>query len=114
MGFFSFNCKCCKKSILSPYSINRVNAWMNEAVVITKRGSKLAGKYDGYGRVEGMDITKDMTWPDNGKPKNTPAVYHAACWFKAGMPMAYKRGSSLSADQGYFIDPKKYNKGAPT
>jgi len=107
MGFFSYICKECGHSILSPYSVDpEINAWMKDAVVLSPCGSRVIGEYDGYGRVGGGyedDHSYDGVW------------LHQACWEKAGKPEYdhYDGPSKGADDQGYFfryehdvIDPR--------
>ncbi len=101
MGFFSWNCKCCEHPLLSRHSANQTNAWMIHGVVITKRGRLIEGGYDGYGRLDGVDIPSGQLDWDEGT--GHPDCYHRACWTKAGSPLKYRGGSEPSADQGYFF-----------
>ena len=94
MGFFSWKCKRCDHSLLSPYSADGINAWMKEVVVLEKDGSLLRGKYDGYGRVNDREIA----WDED------PECYHLACWKLSGSPINYTEGSDNAEDQGYFFD----------
>jgi len=93
MGFFSWDCKVCGHSLLSPYSTNHLNDWMANVVVIEEDGSILVGEYDGYGRVNGNDIGS-----------NAPQCYHRKCWELAGRPSQYTEASAGALDQGYFFD----------
>lgn len=56
MGFFS---KCCAKSKLPVVASHRNFPALNKVVVLLPDGSKLAGRYDGYGCV-GDDEIEDM------------------------------------------------------
>ena len=103
MGFFSWDCKECDHPLLSPYSTNSINGWMNSAVVIESNGSILKGDYDGYGRID----IQDIGWEDG-----EPCCYHEACWEKAGKPTEYKP-STPSSDQGFFFDEGAHNMEAP-
>ena len=97
MGFFSWNCEVCGKSIKSPYDIPEGWEYQNECVVIEKNGTVLMGKYDGYGRI---DDTKEVDWA-GGEPQ----VWHKRCWRENGSPMDWNPqvGESESAeDQGFF------------
>ena len=93
MGFFSWNCKDCGHPMLSPYAIDKVNAWMNDVVVLQDGGSMCMGEYDGYGRVGDNDIAF-----------TNPECYHHACWVKAGKPTKYRVGSDSSDCQGFFFN----------
>ena len=103
MGFFSWNCIGCGHPMLNPYSVNGINSWMANVVVI-EGGSKtlLRGEYDGYGRVDDRDIQLGP-WKDNSNLENEPCCYHDACWVKAGEPTEYIP-STHAEDQGYFFD----------
>jgi hypothetical protein len=103
MGFFSWNCKACGKSIISGYASCEINDWMKNVVVLKENGSRIIGEYGGYGDVGGMEIHWD----------GDPCVYHQACWEKAGRP-DYDGPSDHAQDQGYFfgeehdmLDPSK-------
>lgn len=54
MGFFS---KCCAKSKLPIVAKSREFPPLDQVVVLLPDGSKLAGTYDGYGRVNGEEIS---------------------------------------------------------
>ena len=91
MGFFSWDCKKCGKSIRSVYSTDKSDAWMREAVVLEENGSIIKGEYDGYGRVGGYEVDDYDV-----------CMYHAKCWEEAGKP-EYDGPSDGAADQGFFI-----------
>jgi len=92
MGFFSFNCNGCQHPMLSKFAAWGINNWMRQVVVIEKDGTIREGEYDGYGRVDGVEVSNVME----------VCCYHAACWEKAGKPTEYL--PSLNApDQGYFF-----------
>ena len=95
MGFFSWDCVRCGKSIRSPYAVDRHTGWMADAIVITHDGCLLKGEYDGYGRVGSYEIDIDCC--------HEPCMYHKKCWEELGKPMDYKPSNS-AADQGYFVD----------
>ena len=105
MGFFSWNCKACGKSIISGYASCEINDWMKNVVVLRENGSRIIGEYGGYGDVDGMEVY-DGCGED-------PCFYHQACWEKAGKP-EYDGPSDHAQDQGYFfgeehdmLDPSK-------
>lgn len=100
MGFFSWDCKSCERPLLGPGALDRdgTNAWMQQAVALSKRGDRMHGDYDGYGRLDGVDIF-ELT--------EEPALYHAACYELAGKP-EFTTPSRDSADQGYFFAPGEY------
>lgn len=96
MGFFSWKCPGCTKSILSPYSVDhRINSWMCSAVALLPNGSLIHVVYDGYGRIDGW------TMPD------LVAVWHRSCWVGAGRP-EYSGPSANSDDQGFFFRTSDY------
>lgn len=99
MGFFSWECKHCGKSIRSPYSVSEFTSWMNDAVLIEADGSIIKGSYDGYGRLE----TKGGTIIEFSEHTMEPCLYHQKCWIAAGKPIDYSP-SEGAGDQGYFID----------
>ncbi len=105
MGFFSWNCNGCGHPLLSRYATNRVNAWMESAIVIDHAGKLFKGDYDGYGRVGGASIHKPVDGPE-------PCVWHRRCWENAGSPKEYVP-SVYSADQGYFFSPGAHDLGEP-
>ena len=110
MGFFSWKCEECGHPMLSDGAVNHVNSWMNDVVVIIKNGSILKGSYDGYGRVDDIDID----W-DSGEPQ----CYHLACWESACEPTEHRGESKNAEDQGWFFnegdhdvpDPRRANVG---
>lgn len=55
MGFFS---KTCAKTHL-PICASYKNERLSQVVVLYPDGTKLEGEYDGYGRVDGVDILKN-------------------------------------------------------
>lgn len=102
MGFFSFQCKGCGNSILSPYAIGDKNAWMAEVTAVYPDGTILSGTYDGYGRIAELD--------DDGLnfAFEDVSVWHTECWLDAGSP-GYNGCSEHADDQGYFFDDDKYD-----
>lgn len=89
MGFFSWKCKVCGKSIVAPGGKDDPIAWMNKAVAIMPRGQIVAGDYDGYGRICDAELVDDF-----------PAMYHRRCWEAVGKPMEYHGESASADDQG--------------
>lgn len=104
MGMFSWKCRRCERSILGPFSLPAICAWMNDAVVLLPptstrlNTSVLVGEYDGYGRIEGGSVHET----------GTPEMYHRACWELAGKPMVFTQASDGADDQGYFYDDADY------
>ena len=99
MGFFSWNCHRCDKSIRSIYSIGRGEEWLIEAVAITEKKQIFMGTYDGYGRLDGEVGTIDLQ--DLGVPIT---MYHRTCWTLDGKPVEFKGESNYANDQGFFIE----------
>jgi hypothetical protein len=56
MGFFS---KTCAKTNLPVVAQCKDLPFLNEIVVLYPNGKKLEGSYDGYGRVNGIDLLPD-------------------------------------------------------
>ena len=90
MGFFSWNCKGCGKSIKAPYECEPL--WHNDAVAILDNGSVLMGRYDGYGRI---NDTFEL---------ESPCLWHEKCWIEAGKPTDYRGESDNASDQGFFYE----------
>ena len=103
MGLFSWECKGCGHSMLSGMATYEGTAWMSEVVVQAADGTRLVGRYDGYGRVNGTEM------PDyiDGEA----CCHHKACWEILGKP-DYDGPSEHSEDQGY-VD-KDYDHEKPT
>lgn len=105
MGFSSWVCNHCNKSILAKYvtmngNVNR--AWSEAVAVLEDR--ILIGIYDGYGRVVGPE-SQDVVIAD----RDFPRFYHKTCYEAAGCPKFGATGPSRPAyDQGYFINPDHY------
>lgn len=77
MGVFSWTCAHCKHSIIS-IADRGINEWMMDAVVLDKRGSRILGTYDGYGRLDELEIADLMC--------SGAVMAHQACWEVAGKP----------------------------
>lgn len=140
MGFFSWTCKDprCRKSILSDYALANAPMspstresmqWRTEAVAFTPWApeTKIAGTYDGYGRIlhgyamVNEDSATDIN-PYTHEPKMVgpgeddllhPDVYHARCYERlvkrlskrpGACVMRWSGGSTTARDQGFFID----------
>lgn len=95
MGFFSWDCRRCGHPLLGPAGLDPdgTNDWMMDGVALSKRGDRIFGEYDGYGRLDGLELL-DM--------EGEPEVYHAACFELAGQP-EFTEPSRSSDDQGYFF-----------
>jgi hypothetical protein len=104
MGFFSWNCAHCGHPLLPPMVTNEINRWMNSCVAIMCDNSRIAGSYDGYGRIGGELIVDDV---------HGPQCYHEACWRLIGCPSNYTTPSRHSEDQGYFFDEGAHDLAEP-
>jgi len=93
MGFFSWNCKGCGKSVRSRYTNAGHKNWMSQAV--TEKGSFVKGEYDGYGRIGDGDF--DLMDAGSFTP------WHLACWEHCGSPTLFNGQSTDANDQGYFV-----------
>ena len=99
MGFFSWNCNGCNKSIRSQYSISEDTEWMKRAVVIFPNGSRIIGEYDGYGRINDHDF-----YEAHGFNYETKfSMWHEKCWEESGHP-EFTEPATNAEDQGYFIE----------
>ena len=106
MGFFSWLCKGCGKSILNPYAITKTSGWMNRAIALGRDGSRHIGDYDGYGRLISVDgETELMVHGD-------PEIWHYACWKKSGRP-DFSGPSKGDPKQGHFVGNKYDNESCP-
>ena len=102
MGFFSWNCKGCGKSIKAPYDIPKELEWHNKITVVLPDGVMMGGDYDGYGRIITDEIVNSTPFqlPTWGTPQAD--VWHDRCHEEAGSPTAYTGGSESAPDQGFF------------
>ena len=98
MGFFSWKCKVCGHSILSPYHLTPDIRWMNDATIILENGTILTGCYDGYGRIDGTEFDLDCQ----------PAVFHLRCWKAVRSPRRYPGPSECADDQGFFYGQEEH------
>jgi len=94
MGFFSWNCKQCGESIKAPYDVPEGMEWQNDCVLVREDKDPLIGEYDGYGRIDGFDLT--------GLPGD-PELWHENCWMNEERPL-YTGPSDYADDQGFFYD----------
>lgn len=118
MGFFSWNCKCCGKSVLSPYCPEELD-WMNKMTLVLKTGEVLQGEYDGYGGLGGRTDKYAESWEDEELNQYTAdeqlvmyleeraTIYHTRCYEESGSP-AFAGVCSSAHDQGFFLDLKDY------
>lgn len=92
MGYFSWDCRKCNKSLKSPDA--DVPMSQIEGVAILPNGIVLVGRYDGYGNL--CDSGEQFPMGD------APDVYHRECWLAEDKPIEYKGGSEPADDQGFF------------
>ena len=112
MGFHSWQCNGCGRSMLPVAATNEKNRWHSEVVVFESlNGTELHGIYDGYGRVicsGGVaTILNEPDWAYDGSIRE-PCCWHRSCWRIAGEPLEYLE-SKRSDDQGWFFDDTDYD-----
>ena len=100
MGVFSWNCRKCGESVINNMVGNKDIEWQSDAVLVSKDGQIIKGSYDGYGRINGVEIAGSGDPDIGGSPAS---MYHEACWEVAGEPK-FDEVSSHAADQGHFFD----------
>ena len=118
MGFFSWKCKCCDKSVVSPYSPKEIE-WMNEMTMVLKTGEVVQGEYDGYGGLgnrsdkyaddyENEDLNQYMG-PEQLvlHYEENATIYHSRCYEKNGEP-GFTGTSKSANDQGFFLAEEDY------
>lgn len=71
MGYFS---KCCAKTYLPVIVPSRDIPRLNNVVALLPDGTRVQGSYDGYGRIDGVDIYRD--WDHWLKVKFVLAEYY--------------------------------------
>ncbi len=91
MGYFSWNCERCGKSLRSPDTESSPK-WMTQGIAILKTGGIASGTYNGFGVI-------DQTVIDDAEP----TIYHKMCWENAGLPSDWTGESERADDQGFFI-----------
>lgn len=89
MGFFSWECPCCRHSIRESGCVTDKSRWLSKAVAVFEGGNVATGTYDGYGRLieTGARLEGGFT------------LYHQACWKLLGKP-DYSGESPGARDQG--------------
>ena len=94
MGFFS---KTCAKTYL-PICSSFKNKRLSQVVVLYPDGKKLEGEYDGYGRVDGVQLLEDCSSEEWDKLKFV--------WQESYEGETYKDlgKSHDELAQGYFMD----------
>ena len=117
MGFFSWNCKCCDKSVLSPYCPTEFD-WMNKMTMVLKTGAVLQGEYDGYGGLGGRTDKYAESYEDEELNEdmgdeqlvmhfeNRATIYHTKCYEENNNPV-FAGVSTSASDQGFFVDYEK-------
>lgn len=99
MGFFSWNCRGCGKSVRSRFANAGRGNWMTRVVAATESGVVVAGEYDGYGRIDD-DGKHDSGGDDFELGEVGPfSIWHAAC---APSTPVFDGQSTDAKDQGYF------------
>lgn len=103
MGFFSWKCPVCDKSIRSELA-----AWdsrFSKCVAVFKdpfSGGAIglaSGEYDGYGRV-----TSALGHVTQLAEMENVTVWHRDCWQSLVGPTELQEPSEPAEDQGYFVD----------
>ncbi len=113
MGFFSWECPVCNKSIKNKYS-----SMPNDECVIVLPSELLEGVIDGYGSIGGFNFmdrdiiptlfTEKIKVSSDGTEYreyiNEIKMYHKGCYEKAGKPdYEHAKFSHPSDDQGFFF-----------
>ena len=101
MGFFSWNCNGCGKSITADTGGLKDDAPFNpsECVALLPNGTIISGTYDGYGRIDDFEIVNY-----DGEVE----LWHRHCWEEAGKP-SYSKPSSYANDQGFFLNKEEWD-----
>ena len=77
MGFYSFKCKKCSKSLLHPNK--PINQWMAETSMVYVDSSVFEGRYDCYGTVHGDEESREVKWHPETYASVAASLYHTAC-----------------------------------
>jgi hypothetical protein len=57
MGFFSWRCAKSEKPVMADMGVqNTPWAFASKVVVLFENGDRISGSYDGYGRVNGLEL----------------------------------------------------------
>lgn len=115
MGFSSYECNHCKKSVLSHHAIDHYRGqvpWRyTQSVWFPKPGmDPIIGYYDGYGNVTDDDgVQHDVYRMMDKEPEQVYdcMVYHEDCWVEAEKPTKWVP-SNYAEDQGFFVGPQEY------
>jgi len=110
MGFFSWSCPECDRSVISVHAITRTSPevkldpeFSKATLVLPDR--VLSGEYDGYGRLDDFNIL------DNTHNGEEPHIFHTKCYALAGRPKYEETQSSpMARDQGFFLECNDYRK----
>lgn len=94
MGFFSWTCAKCEKSVLSGFAGYRK---FSEAIAFFEDGTKLAGTYDGYGGMGG--------WSNDDRDLHEAKIVHAHCHDGEGYDDIPH--SKTCPNQGFFFDRRE-------
>ena len=112
MGFFSWNCAECGKSIRNQYADKDHQRVHGGICQVLPDDSTVEGDYEGYGSIEGHDIyawigdgDRDdgirISFSDDGPPPDKLVkVLHRKC--NHGQKYADLNESPTADDQGYF------------
>ena len=95
MGFFSWNCKICGRSIPNQH-VDEPGEYC-QATAIYPNGDIVHGIYDGYGNIGVHKFANTMN-------ADKATLYHTKCWRGEGSPTDYKGPSDNAEDQGHFLD----------
>jgi hypothetical protein len=98
MGFFS---KTCAKTHLPVVADCKGLPRLNEIVALYPNGTKLEGSYDGYGRVNGIDLL-----PDGYVEKKWDAIKFVLKDKYAGETYKELGNSGDELAQGYFMSDR--------
>ena len=101
MGFFS---KTCAKTNLPVVADCKGYPELNEVIVLYPRGKKIEGSYDGYGRVNGIDLL-----PDGYVEKKWDALKFVLKDKYAGEEYKDLGKSGDELAQGYFMSDRFLN-----
>lgn len=112
MGFFSWECPVCNKSIRSHWATD--DKKMQECVVLWDDGTYSQGFYDGYGRLKDKNdnLIVDMSerqparfGEEDFDLDREHKMYHKSCWSQVGCPdFNHGRWSRYADDQGFFLE----------
>ena len=57
MGFFSWRCAKSEKPVMANMGVqNTPWAFASKVIVLFENGDRISGSYDGYGRVDGLEL----------------------------------------------------------